>query len=169
MKRFTKLLLKRILSGIMLCFLGTLAFADPEHITISGEWSKKDEKEKKLILFQVGLCMQQKNTAEKTFRLVIDGEEVYISNGSGETWSSWGASFLKGGTACEHNISTHKALLDLIYNPTQEDSRYRLLRNMHSDQASSIEKIEQKDITIEVLANFLEAGFKGDYIPFSTK
>lgn len=156
--------LKNVLFFTALCFLGGVIHA--EKITLSNEWltkadgSKQMQEGRKSILILVATRMEQNNKEGITFRLVIDKNEVYISDASGETWGSWAASWVANGTANSHNIETHKALLDMIYNTTQEYSRDLLLRAMHGDQRTDLSTLEQKDITLKVLKGFLEVGLK---------
>ena len=164
MKSFIKFRLRNALTVIAFWIFGMAVYA--EKITISTEWSTKSDNDKRNILLLAAVRMKEKDTGGKSFRLVINENEVYISDTSGESWVSWGASFFKRGTANSHNVSTHNTLLDMVYNPTQKDSRYRLLRAMHNDQESSISLLEQKNVTLKALNEFLQTGLKVDN-PFS--
>ena len=160
MKSLNKSLLKSILSFIVFCFLESAIYATK--IDISNEWltqangSEQTERGRKNILFDAGIRMQENDTDKETFRLVIcPNGEVYISSETGESWRSWGSGFFTKDSANQHNIGTHKILLDLVYNETQSVAREHLLRVLHQDWKSTVSQLMQKDIKLKILEMFL--------------
>lgn len=148
--------------------------ADEIKITDFSVWSKANSKTKIDYLRTALSTMQEKNTK---YRLVITEDEpdgmifsgkkgrVYLSNGSGEGYiSTFGACFSTQ-TACYHNMSTHKAVIDLYETVLKEngveeqdinDSLDLLLPVVYNDVQTALKGLVCKDIKAEHLQVIIE-------------
>ena len=172
--------LNKILKTGLLTSTLTLSIcqADKIEITSFSEWSQADPAGKLTYLNKALEKMKEKDTGEKHYRLVITEDEkdgwvfsgakgrVYLSDKSGETSASQIASYVKGNSAYAHNLSTHKALLELYKtvleaNETVEeqaiqDSLDLLLPFVHNDVQASYQDLLGKDMKAEQLQAIVE-------------
>lgn len=97
--------------------MGAVAYAEnPEHWTLSRNWTKSSLVEKLMILNSALMEMNllQKQADRGAFRLVISDDEVYLSNSSGESTFSYIGSLVFLPTASTHNGYTTDAILDMF-------------------------------------------------------
>lgn len=125
-----------------------LELAKEYFIVISNEWnttaagSAQTEEMKKKLLIDAAARMQAKSEEGKSFVLVIAGNEC----------------FLCLETEDANNEATHEALLDVVFNPTQKNTRSKLLRTIHEDdQVTDITTLSKTDINLDVLKSFIES------------
>jgi|GEM_PF-4250940 len=151
--------------------------ADKIKLTSYADWMAANSENKIAYLNNALNQMKEKDTANKHYRLVItedvpDGRllrgtpgEVYLSDTSGETTTSYYSAWLTSNTAYHHNLSTHKALLELYKTVLQNknveeqainDSLDLLLPLVHKDVQASLQDLLGKDIKAEHLSVMFE-------------
>lgn len=171
--------LNKILKTGLLTSTLTLSIcqADKIEITSFSEWSQTDSTGKIDYLNKALAQMKEKDPDGQRYRLVItqdvkggwfssDVKGVYLSDNSGETSTSYLGSYLKGNSAYDHNLSTHKALLELYKTVLEangtvdeqaiQDSLDLLLPFVHNDVQASHHDLVGKDMKAEQLQAILE-------------
>ena len=157
----------------------TLSICQADKITLASytDWMKANSENKIAYLNNALNQMKEKDTAAKHYRLVItedvlDGRffkgtkgEVYLSDTSGETTTSYYSAWLTSNTAYHHNLLTHKALLELYKTVLQSknveeqainDSLDLLLPLVHKDVQASLQNLLAKDMKAEQLTAIVE-------------
>ena len=171
--------LKTILKTGSLITTLTLSICQADKITIASfaDWTAANSEGKIAYLNNALNLMQEKDTADKHYRLVImedipDGRffkgtkgEVYLSDTSGETSTSYYSAYLSVNTAYHHNLLTHKALLELYKTVLQSknveeqainDSLDLLLPFVYNNIQTSLQDLLAKDMKEEQLTAIVE-------------
>lgn len=151
--------------------------ADKIKLTSYADWMAANSENKIAYLNNALNQMKDKDTANKHYRLVItedvpDGRifkgtkgEVYLSDTSGETSTSYYSAYLATNTAYHHNLLTHKALLELYKTVLQSknveeqainDSLDLLLPLVYNNVQASLQDLLAKDMKAEQLTAIVE-------------
>lgn len=157
--------------ALSVCQAGQISIASFE------DWTNADADRKVAYLNDALKQMREKNTADKHYRLVIMEDvpggkffcgtkgEVYLSDSSGETSTSYYSAYFTSNTAYHHNLLTHKALLELYKNiltkkeveeKATNDSLDLLLPLVYNDVQSSLQDLLGKDVKAEQLQSIIK-------------
>lgn len=157
----------------------TLSICQADKITLASfaDWTAANSDGKIAYLNNALNQMNEKDTDTKHYRLVITEDvpggsifkgtkgEVYLSDTSGETSTSYYSAWLTSNTAYHHNLLTHKALLELYKTVLQDknveeqainDSLDLLLPLVYNNVQASLQDLLAKDMKAEQLTAIVE-------------